>query len=198
MQYSAVQCTVLFHSSAVQCIAVQFSACCAFQFCSANSSAVQWYAVYCSAVQFGSGLGIFTLWINCIGENAFNSAHLTLKRSLSTQITIANHWDPGLTRHLQLRPAYWGRESGLAGGAPCTSPTPHIRTFNIASAGCVATQGTFPFTRHVHVVAQRKAGEIGLHHCTVWKTIEEMALRIRQLFRGLINFSLSFTFILSR
>ena len=34
-------------------------------------------------------------------------------------------------------------------------------------------------------------------HCTVRKTIEEMALRIRQPFRGLFNFSLSFTFILN-
>ena len=38
---------------------------------------------------------------------------------------------------------------------------------------------------------------IEICHCTVWKTIEEMALRIRQPFRGLFNFSLSFTFILN-
>ena len=33
--------------------------------------------------------------------------------------------------------------------------------------------------------------------CTVWKTIEEMALRIRQPSRGLFNLSLSFTLILN-
>ena len=33
--------------------------------------------------------------------------------------------------------------------------------------------------------------------CTVWKTIEEIALRVCQPFRGLFNFSLSFTFILN-
>ena len=34
-------------------------------------------------------------------------------------------------------------------------------------------------------------------HCTVWKTSEEITLRICQPFRGLFNLSLSFTFILN-